>query len=125
MGHTWFAVLLPLILPAAHAFSIGGSANVYQALRTASSSANACVRTSAFARTSGLGLRGLQTPALRRTRVFALSMQDLVVEDGDVVGVRYKGTLEDGSVFDENPGMACKDRRGYTQNLRSISYKSD
>jgi len=30
-------------------------------------------------------------------------MQDLVVEDGDVVGVRYKGTLEDGSVFDENP----------------------
>ncbi len=31
---------------------------------------------------------------------------DLVVEDGDVVGVRYKGTLDDGSVFDENPGVA-------------------
>ncbi|EKX43607.1 FKBP-type peptidyl-prolyl cis-trans isomerase [Guillardia theta CCMP2712] len=26
-----------------------------------------------------------------------------VVQDGDVVGVRYKGTLDDGSVFDENP----------------------
>ena len=41
---------------------------------------------------------------VRAPRSLALCMNaDLVVEEGDVVGVTYKGTLDDGSVFDENP----------------------
>jgi len=48
--------------------------------------------------------RASRAARANQLRISAKADTDLVVEDGDVVGVYYKGTLDDGSVFDENPG---------------------
>eukprot|EP00285_Hemiselmis_virescens_P009807 CAMPEP_0173392140 /NCGR_PEP_ID=MMETSP1356-20130122/18782_1 /TAXON_ID=77927 ORGANISM="Hemiselmis virescens, Strain PCC157" /NCGR_SAMPLE_ID=MMETSP1356 /ASSEMBLY_ACC=CAM_ASM_000847 /LENGTH=336 /DNA_ID=CAMNT_0014349867 /DNA_START=51 /DNA_END=1061 /DNA_ORIENTATION=- len=94
---------LPLLCTAFHLPSLPAR------LSTATSPSAACAfapRLRQVGRSSSL----LTQPASRANTMPALRMAEssaeMKVQDGDVVGVTYKGTMDDGEVFDENTGQA-------------------